>query len=52
MVAKAAGHALGLLIAKVKSYGVVPYDCYTKLYNALDQPLINDGAQRNTCVLQ
>ncbi len=44
MVAKAAGRALGLLIEKVKSYGGVPYDCYTKLYNALVQPIIDYGA--------
>ncbi len=55
MVAKAAGRALGLLIAKVKSYGGVPYDCFTKLYNALVQPIIDYGAsikgtKEYTCV--
>ncbi len=55
MVVKAAGRALGLLIGKVKSYGGVPYDCYTKLYNALDQPIIDYGAsisgtKEYTCV--
>ncbi len=44
MAVKAAGRALGLLIGKVKSYGGVPYDCYTKLYNAPDQPIIDYGA--------
>ncbi len=44
MVTNAAGHALGVLIAKVKSYGAVSYDCYTKLYNALVQPIIDYGA--------
>ncbi len=55
MVVKAAGRALGLLIVKVKSYGGVPYDCYTKLYNALVQPIIDYGAsiwgtKEYTCV--
>ncbi len=55
MVDNAAGHALGLLIAKVKLYGGVPYDCYIKLYNALDQPIIDYGAsiwgiKEYTCV--
>ncbi len=43
MVPKSAGCSLGLLIAKVKSYGGVPYDCYIKLYNALVQPIIDYG---------
>ncbi len=44
IVAKAAGRAFGLLIAKVRSYVGVPHDCYTKLYNALVQPIIDYGA--------
>ena len=44
MVAKAAGRALGLLIAKCKAYGGIPFDCYTRLYNALVQPIIDYGA--------
>ena len=31
MVAQCAGHSLGLLIAKYKSFGSLPYDVYTKL---------------------
>ncbi len=55
MVAKTAGYALGLLIAKVKSYDGVPYDFYTKLYNALVQPIVDYGTsiwgtKEYTCV--
>ncbi len=55
MVVKASGHALGLLIAKVNSNGGVPYDCFTKLYNALVQPIIDYsasiwGTKEYTCV--
>ncbi len=52
MVAKATGCVWVLLITKVKSYGGVPYDCCTKLYNALVQLIIDCGASRNTRVLQ
>ncbi len=44
MVAKSAGRALGLLIAKCKGSGGMPYDVYTKLYDALVQPIIDYGA--------
>ncbi len=44
MVVRATGCALGLVIAKVKSYGGVSYDCNTKLYNALVQSIIDHGA--------
>ncbi len=44
MVAQAAGRALGLLIAKDKAHGGMPYQCFTKLYDALVQPVINYGA--------
>ncbi len=30
IVAKTAGRTLGLLIAKYKAFGGLPYDCYTK----------------------
>ena len=44
LVAKSAGRALGLMIAKAKAYGGLPYDCYTKLFNSLVQPIIDYGA--------
>ncbi len=44
MVAKSTGRALGLLIAKCKASGRMPYDVYTKLYDALVQPVIVYGA--------
>ncbi len=31
VVARSAGRALGLLIAKTKAYGGMPYECFTKL---------------------
>ena len=43
-VAQSASRALGLLIAKCKSVGGMPYDVYTKLYNTLVWPVINYGA--------
>ncbi len=45
IVAKSAGRrALGLLIAKYKAFGGLPYNCYTKLYNSLVQPIIDYGS--------
>ncbi len=44
MVAKSACRALGLLIAKCKASGRMPYNVYTKLYDALVQQIINNGA--------
>ncbi len=44
IVAKSAGRALGLLIAKFKAYGGLPYDCYIKLYDSLVQPIIDYGS--------
>lgn len=44
VVAQSAGRALGLLIAKFKSCGGLPYDVYTKLYNAYVVPVISYGA--------
>ena len=44
MVAQSASRALGLLIAKCKSLGGMPYDVYTKLYDALVWPVIAYGA--------
>ena len=42
VVAKSAGRALGLLIAKKN--GCLPFECYTKLYDSLVQPVIDYGA--------
>ena len=33
-IAQSASRALGLLIAKCKAYGGMPYECYTKLYHS------------------
>ena len=43
-VAQSASRALGLLIAKFKNMGGMPYDVYTKLYDAMVGPLISYGA--------
>ena len=43
-VAQSAGRALGLLIAKFKNAGGLPYEVYTKLYNACVIPVISYGA--------
>lgn len=43
-VAQSAGRALGLLIAKFKNAGGLPYDVYTKLYNSCVIPVISYGA--------
>ena len=34
-VAQSASRALGLLIAKCKTIGAVPYDAFTKLYDSV-----------------
>jgi hypothetical protein len=44
MVAKSASRALGLVIGKSKSLGSLPYECYTKLFNAIVQPVIDYGS--------
>ena len=44
MVAQAAGRALGLLIAKSKASGGMPYNVFSHLYDTLVQPVINYGA--------
>ncbi len=44
IVAKSAGRAFGLLIAKFKAYRGLPYDCYTKRYDSLVQPIIDYGS--------
>jgi hypothetical protein len=43
-VAKAASRALGLVIAKYKAHGRIPFRVFTQLYDALVQPIINYGA--------
>ncbi len=47
MVARSASHAFGLLIPKTKAYGGMPYECFTKLYDALIQPILDYGGQKN-----
>ncbi len=44
IVAKSAGSTLGLLIAKYKTFSGLLYDCYTKLYDLLVQPIIDYGS--------
>jgi hypothetical protein len=43
-VSKAAHRALGLIIAKSKTYGGMPYESFTTLYNACVLPIITYGA--------
>ena len=43
-VAQSASRALGLLIAKCKSIGGVPYDVFTKLYESVVWPVISYSA--------
>jgi len=43
-VAQSANRALGLLIAKCKIMGGLPYDAFTKLYDSVVWPIINYGA--------
>ena len=43
-VAQSASRALGLLIAKCKSIGGVPYEVFTKLYESIVWPVINYSA--------
>ncbi len=43
-VAQSASRALGLLIAKCKSIGGLPFDVYTKLYDSLVWPVISYSA--------
>ena len=44
MVANAASRALGLLIAKSRAHGGMPYNCFSKLYSCLIQSIIDYGA--------
>ena len=42
-VAAAVQRSFGLLIAKARCIGGLPYECYTKLYNSLVQSVIDYG---------
>ncbi len=44
MVAQAASRALGVLISKYKSHGGLPFTVYSRLYDALVQPILDNGA--------
>ena len=44
IVSPSAGRALGLLIPKDKAFGGMPFECYSKCYDALVQSIINYGA--------
>ena len=44
IVSQSAGRALGLLISKDKAFGGMPFECYSKCYDALVQSIINYGA--------
>ena len=55
LVAQSASRALGLLIAKCKSAGGMPYDVSTKLYESMVLPVIAYGAavwddKTNSCI--
>ena len=43
-VAKSASRALGFLICKDKALGGIPFECFTKCYNSLVQPVIDYGS--------
>lgn len=43
-VVQSAGRALGLIIAKSKVLGGMPFECFSKLYNALVVPIFSYGA--------
>ncbi len=56
MIAKSAAHALGLLMAKSKANGGMPYGVFSHLYDSLVQPVIDYGAavwatQEFSCVI-
>ena len=44
MAAQSASRALGLLISKDKAFGGIPYECFTKCYNATVQATIDYSA--------
>ena len=43
-VAKSASRALGIVIAKCKANGGVPYNVFTQLYNSVVWPVVEYGA--------
>ena len=43
-VAKSAGRALGIVIAKYKSFGGLPFSSYAKLYESIVWSTISYGA--------
>ena len=43
-VAKSASRGLGFLICKDKALGGMPFECFTKCYNSLVQPVIDYGS--------
>ena len=43
-VAKSAGRALGLIIAKCKAYGGMPYEPFNQLFDSAVWPVIDYGA--------
>ena len=43
-VAKSSSRALGLVIHKSKQNGGFPFECFTKLYDALEWPIIEYGS--------
>ena len=44
IIAQSASRALGLLIAKYKNMGGMPFDVFTKLFDSLVWPIISYGA--------
>ena len=44
LIAQPASRALGLLITKDKALGGMPYQCFSKCYDAIVQSTLNSGA--------
>ena len=53
-IAKSANRALGLLIAKSKCLGGLPYNCFSKLYEITVIPIVRYGTSNShqMCVLR
>ena len=43
-VAKSAQRALGLIIAKSKAFGGIPFNCFKKMYESIVVPIVNYGS--------
>ena len=43
-VSKSAQRALGLIIAKSKAFGGIPFNCFKKMYESIVVPIINYGS--------